>query len=155
MSKFVLQDKLFRDENGNVYTKQYVEHNKDYLKDETLTEINKTYEKTEPYTIYCNYSQLFEDCSQMLICNNIQEIEEFWYENITNGELYWEDEDGEEVWTDVYQFFLIDHLTSDFLKKCTNEIIFYSEKLDLDVLCVTHWGTSWDYVGAKITCDRL
>ena len=47
---------------------------------------------------------------------------------------------------DIFQYYLIDYATADRLMHCTDEIIFYSEELDLYVLGVTHFGTSWDYV---------
>ena len=35
----------------------------------------------------------------------------------------------------------------------TNEIVFYSEDLDMYLWGVTHYGTSWDYVLTDIKID--
>ena len=60
-----------------------------------------------------------------------------------NGSDY-DDETGE--YYDVYQYFIIDEQGANNLAKFTDEIIYYSERADLYLLGVTHWGTSWDYV---------
>lgn len=82
----------------------------------------------------------------MILCNNIINVEENLYDNIINGEFY--DEESDE-YAEIYQYFLF--TASDFeielIKENTNLLVFYSEKLDLYVLGVTHFGTSWDYVG--------
>lgn len=53
----------------------------------------------------------------------------------------------------IFQFFLTDCSEDDvnFLEKTFNLKFAHSEKLDLYVLCVDHFGTSWDYV----PCDCL
>lgn len=56
-------------------------------------------------------------------------------------------DNGEEI----YQWFLTDCTTSDveYLEKRFGLLFTYSDLLGLYVLCVDHWGTSWDYV----SCD--
>lgn len=49
---------------------------------------------------------------------------------------------------EIFQWFLTDCSEGDveFLRKHFGLLFTYSDKLDLYVLCVTHYGTSWDYV---------
>lgn len=74
-----------------------------------------------------------------VLCNNIVEIDNSVAEN-----LMWDDEDPKEI----YQWFLsncteeeVERLTSHF-----NLLFAYSNLLDLYVLAVPHYGTSWKYV---------
>lgn len=61
-------------------------------------------------------------------------------------ELCENDEECEEVYDDIYQYFIINR--ADLLEEYTNELVIYNEDLDLYILCVKHFGTSWDYVSA-------
>lgn len=78
----------------------------------------------------------------VLLCNNICEVDESVY---CDAEFDYEDEDGNYI--DIYQWFLcsVDEWTKNELKKY-GLLFSYSNVLDLDVLCVDHFGTSWDYV---------
>lgn len=51
---------------------------------------------------------------------------------------------------DYYAYFIISAEGADILKYWTNEYVIYSEKLDLYVWGVDHFGTSWDYVLTEI-----
>lgn len=95
---------------------------------------------------YLSYKNLFFKDSSLILCNNIPNVDESLYDNIENGIETWDD--GEDV--EIYQYYLIDDYTTEVLKEYTNEIIFYSELLDVYVLGVTHFGTSWDYVPTDI-----
>lgn len=83
-----------------------------------------------------SYSRIIERyISNLVLCNNIEEIDELVWENMSN----YEDE--------IYQFYLCN--LSEFEKETLLEygiILSYSNKLDLDILCVEHFGTNWDYV---------
>lgn len=57
-----------------------------------------------------------------------------------------EGEDVEEVYTDFYQYYIISYRDAERLAEYTNEVVFYNEDLDLYLLAVSHYGTSWDYV---------
>ena len=94
-----------------------------------------------------------------LLCNNIDEIDEFIYDNIVVGELYqyeYNEYDYEVI--DIYQYYLcslsewdIESLNELQKQKKSNDIIIaYSEILNLYVLMVPHCGTSWDYVMTDI-----
>lgn len=109
-----------------------------YLKDEELS-------PEEKRTGYLSYRHLFYDDENCLLCNNIAND----YENMElySGSNY--DEEYDE-YCDIYQYYLIDESKAERLAEFTDEIIYYNNNLDLYVLGVTHFGTSWDYVMTDI-----
>ena len=80
--------------------------------------------------------------TDLVICNNIQELDNSIWENSDN--LY--NEETEE-YEEIYQFYLcnLTEYEKEELLEC-GIILSYSNLLDLDVLCVEHCGTSWSYV---------
>lgn len=46
---------------------------------------------------------------------------------------------------DIYQYFIISYHQIDYWKEYTYYPIFYSDELDIYLLGITHFGTSWDY----------
>lgn len=80
----------------------------------------------------------------LTLCNDIVNIDNSVFENY-RFEYYNEETDE---YTEIYQYFLTSYSLDDvrFLEKHFNLLFSYSEKLDLYILCVDHWGTSWDYV---------
>ena len=162
MSKYVYWDKIFKNEEGNYHTEEHLEHNS-WLKEKyTWAEVTDR-DELDGKKIRCNYSQLFRDDDVLLLCNNIREVDDSIFDNVEGGELYWyEDEDGNELteeeveergWEnvnqidhDIYQYYLIDNMLAHSLINHTDNIVMYSDKLDLYVLGVTHCGTSWSYV---------
>lgn len=54
---------------------------------------------------------------------------------------------------EVYQRFIIDDCGAILLQQETNEIVYYNETLDMYIWCVTHYGTSFDYVLTNIKID--
>lgn len=86
----------------------------------------------------------------LICCNNIGEIDPTIYDNMD----YHRDFEN----TEIYQWFLTDCSKWDkkYLTENFPDLIFtYSEKLDVYVLCVDHWGTSWDYVGVDCPNDTI
>lgn len=75
---------------------------------------------------------------EIVLCNNINGLDNSIWENIC-GE-YEED-------LEVYQYYLcnLNEYQMKELVKC-GVIVSYSNMLDLDVIMVDHYGTSWDYV---------
>ena len=47
---------------------------------------------------------------------------------------------------EIFQYYIISSHTAVELQEHTNEVILYNEGLDIYLLGVTHFGTSWDYV---------
>ena len=77
--------------------------------------------------------------SDLVLCNNIENLEPYeeLYDNMQNG---YED-------MEIYQYYVCN--LTEFEKEKLLEygiILSYSNVLDVDVLCVDHFGTSWDYV---------
>lgn len=101
------------------------------LKNEKMGE----YEKEQGHASYLTLVNYFiGDC---VLCNNIVNIDDSVYMNMENAE-----EDSE-----VYQYFICNlggYDREQALK--AGLILSYSDLLDCDVLCVDHFGTSWDYV---------
>lgn len=81
--------------------------------------------------------------SALVLCNRIAEIDSSVLEN-ARFDLYDEDENP----VDIFQFFITDCSDEDveYLEKHFGLLFTYSELLECYILCVTHWGTSWDYV---------
>lgn len=71
----------------------------------------------------------------LVLCNNITEIDSSVWDNMGEFE------------EEIYQYYLCN--LSSYERETLKEygiILSYSDMLDLDVLCVEHYGTSWDYV---------
>ena len=158
MTQFYADD-FYKDKNGTVYTGDYIELNSHVKKRHTLTRIENPFEELRGKTVRCNYSQIFYPDSSLILCNNIPQVDENLFDNLENGDfsIYY-DKDGNpcdeenafgQYESDAFQWYLIDEGTAKRLKRSTKELIFYSEKLDVYVLAVTHYGTAWDYVGAE------
>lgn len=91
------------------------------------------------------YTDFARRCGGMVLCNEMQNrlfnTLEPW-----SGDFYASEEDKENGdMYDVYQWYIISD--EEFAVHCTNEMIFYDDELNLYVLGVPHWGTSWDLVG--------
>lgn len=91
-----------------------------------------------------SYGRIIERYIQdLVLCNNIVNLEpyeELW-DNMQNG---YED-------IEIYQYYVCN--LTEFEKEKLLEygiILSYSNVLDVDVLCVDHFGTSWDYVMTDI-----
>lgn len=54
---------------------------------------------------------------------------------------------------DVYQTYIVSTDGADYLKRRTNEIVYYCEKLELYLWGITHFGTSWSGVFTSIDAD--
>lgn len=93
------------------------------------------YEKEKGYASYRTIVERYiGDC---VLCNNIVNIDFSVYDNMENCE-----EDVE-----IYQYYLCNIGQWDREQALKAGLILsYSDMLDCDVLCVDHYGTSWDYV---------
>lgn len=95
------------------------------------------------------YRDMIEFCCDSLVLNN-----EIMPELINKG-FYFETENGidydeeNDVWADVYQNYIISGSDAERLEEYTNEIVYYCYELNLYILGVTHYGTSWDGVPAN------
>ena len=104
---------------------------------------------------YCTLVERYFD--NMVICNNL--LENYFDEIIDNMEIgtLYNEETGE--YDEVYQTFIVDTLDEYSLESLkeleeSNDddsiILSYIPSLDLQVLLVTHWGTSWSYVNTNV-----
>lgn len=157
--KFVLWDNIYKNEEGNFYTKTWRDNNPWWEDKHTWGKVN-LYDIDSGTPIRCVYSQLFFPNSSLLLCNDIVKVDNELYDNLENGELWrYYDAEGNEVeedddyeteeGVDIYQYYLIDDWTARNLQYHTDEIIMYSEMLNLYVLGVTHFGTTWCGVDAE------
>jgi hypothetical protein len=116
-----------------------------------------------------SYKDMIEFCCDNLIMNNyiIEELakKDIFFETYSGEQCYYIDKDGndltrqqaeemdfndyEECYVDIYQYFIIDGQAADRLAEYTNEIVLYNEDLDMYLLCVSHYGSSWSDVSAN------
>lgn len=109
-----------------------------------------------------------------VLCNDITKLfDNPYYFDLVNGDYYYyENNDGDilsiseydelepeqqegynEIYNEIYQYYIIDNAGYRILTEHTSEIVFYNDELDIAVWGVTHWGTGWDYVLTDIKID--
>ncbi len=101
------------------------------LKNNKMNEYELEHKKASYKTIVDLY------VNDLVLCNNIPEVDTSIWDNVTF--------DDYEI--EIYQYYLCN--LSDWQKQKALEaglLLSYSNLLDLDILCVDHFGTSWDYV---------
>lgn len=102
----------------------------------------------ETKTTYTTYKEAVNWLhNSFVLCNNIQDIDQSIYDNIRFNYF---DEDDEPM--EIFQWYITDCSQSDveYLEKYFSLKFTYSDMLDCYILCVTHWGTSWDYVACPV-----
>lgn len=77
--------------------------------------------------------------NSLILCNDIPSIDDSIF---SNNRFAWNEE------SEIFQWFLTDCSESDveYLEQHFGLKFTFSDALDLYVLCVDHYGTSWDYV---------
>ena len=104
-----------------------------------------------------NYSVAISWCNNdYVMCNNLPQIDSTVWDNMVGMEYFTEEnENGDsEDMPEIFQWFITNasNYDVDYLTETFPGLVFtYSELLDLYVLCVTHYGTAWDYVGWMTT----
>ena len=92
--------------------------------------------------------------TDMILCNNIVKYYENW--DLELGDDY--DEENEQ-YIDIYQYYIVDFDSwrleeykkyLEETKKESDLILWYDNELDIYILGVSHWGTSWSYVPTEI-----
>ena len=79
----------------------------------------------------------------LVLCNDIVNEDEMVELNVAENPAFYNNE--------IYQYYVCN--IPDYIKELLTEwgfIISYSDKLNVDVLMVDHWGTSWDYVITEV-----
>jgi hypothetical protein len=117
-------------------------------------EISK-YGQQNGYVDYRTLAKAFDavlvnDITKLFYCDINGEWNEPEY---YNGSEYWTDDDGNEYYNEIFQYYIIDRNGADLLQEWTDEIVYYLPALDMYVWGVTHYGTSWDYVLTDIKTD--
>ena len=104
------------------------------------------------YTTYSIAVNWFNN--DFVLCNNITDIDG---ESILMNARFDSYDEENESYLDIFQYFLTDCSESDveFLEKTFDLKFSYSDKLDCFVLCVDHYGTSWDYVSCEIKDESI
>lgn len=105
-----------------------------YIKESELNEYEKENKRL-------SYKNLFYNDDSLILCNNI--INDYEDLELMNGNDYDEESD---TYEEIYQYYIIDDDTARRLINYTDKIIYYHNRLDIYILGVTHFGTSWDYV---------
>lgn len=96
-------------------------------------------------TYATNYRTATQWCNNsFVLCNNLPSIDPSIYDNMEFS-LYDEETETE---NEIYQWFITDcsEWDKNFLAEHFGLLFTYSDLLDCYILCVDHWGTSWDYV---------
>lgn len=120
------------------------------------------YEKEQGWASYRTLVDYY--IGDIVLCNEIiNKDESVYYNMIQEDNTKYYNENGEEISEDeyyeddnayaeneqpeIYQYYLcnVSEWEKEQAEKC-GLILSYSEMLDCDVLCVDHYGTSWDYV---------
>jgi hypothetical protein len=131
---------------------------KGLLKNKDMGEYEKEQGRASYRTIVNHY------IGDMVLCNEIIKKDSSVYDNmILEDNTKYYNENDEEITEDeyyaddnaycenntpeIYQYYLCD-VSSDYKEELKEYglIFSYSDMLELDVLCVDHYGTGWDYV---------
>lgn len=97
------------------------------------------YEKEKGFASYKTIVDYY--VGDIVLCNNITEVDPSVWDNVELSQMYQED------YPEFYQYYLCNLTEWDKEEAKKAGLIFsYSSMLDCDVLCVDHYGTSWDYV---------
>lgn len=110
--------------------------------------MTNTENKKEFYTTYSRAVHWLKN--NLVMCNNIPEVDPQIYD-FMRFDL--EDEDGNYI--EIFQYFITDCSNSDveYLEKSFGLLFTYSPLLDSYILCVDHWGTTWDYVPCEVNTN--
>lgn len=113
-----------------------------YLKEEFRNE-------EEKITGCASYKTIVNSCvDSLILCNNIIDVDNSLYDNF-NKNIY---EENGDTFKDIYQYYITD-ISSEHQAEKAEEmglILAYSDLLDCYILCVDHFGTSWDCVSTDI-----
>lgn len=103
------------------------------------------------YLDYKTLSKILDGC---ILNNSIRQAtyEDNW--ELVSGDYSYENEDGEYIYRDIFQEYIISESGYQFLSEHTDEIVYYNEALDLYLWGITHLGTSWDCVLTGIKLEK-
>lgn len=94
-----------------------------------------------------SYANLFYNDDSLILCNNIA----YDYEELEQVNGFNDNDDYEEI----YQYYIINDSLANRLINNTHEIVYYHNKLDIYILGVQHFGTSWSYVLTDFKLEKI
>lgn len=99
-------------------------------------------------TFYTDYrtASKWGDC-QLILCNEILNIDNSIWDNMRFN--YYDENDNP---IDIFQWYLtsLSEWEVEWNEKTFDLKYTYSDMLGCYILCVDHWGTSWDYVPCEV-----
>lgn len=109
-----------------------------------------------------SYSNMIDYCCDNLILNNhlVEDLNEkgFYFDVYTGSvatyynkydeeitqEAYEKTEgEGSYYYDEIYQYYIISEQDAERLETFTDELVIYNDDLEIYLLCVKHFGTSW------------
>lgn len=102
---------------------------------------------------YLDYRALSKILDGCVMNNNLREQTNYDDWELVNGDYFQEDLNGDQIYKEVFQEYIISESGYEFLKEYTDEIVHYNRSLDIYLWGVTHYGTSWDYVLTDIKLE--
>lgn len=98
-----------------------------------------------------SYTTLCKLCFEsMILCNDIVNIDDYSIYDNMKYERDEEEENDDCEYPEIFQWFIVEPNDYWFELYKDNFIMTYSDKLNVWILCVDHWGTSWDYVATDV-----
>lgn len=100
------------------------------------------------YLDYATLSRAFD----AVLCNDITKLfystlcGEYTEPELVNGCEIYEDENGDEITCEIFQYYIISDNGAQILQRYTDELLYYIDSLDVYIWGVAHFGTSWDYI---------
>lgn len=104
---------------------------------------------------FCSFSTAANWLGKYILFNKAPELD-IWL--LSEVSVEGEDDEGESIYREFFQFYMTDLSDDDveWMNKNFPDLIYaYSEELDKWILCVDHYGTSWDYVSTRFVGDLL
>ena len=96
---------------------------------------------------WVDYATLAKSFDAVLNNNIIQKADDW---EVVNGLDYDEETDQ---YKEIFQYYIISESGYQTLSDCTDELVYYSEELDIYLWGIDHLGTSWDYVLTDIKVE--
>ena len=96
---------------------------------------------------WVDYATLAKSFDAVLNNNIIYKADDW---EIVNG---WDYNEETDQYKEIYQYYIINESDYQTLSNCTNELVYYSEELDIYLWAIDHFGTGWDYVLTDIKIE--